>query len=428
MSSSSIVTYTSVYSESEPWRLQWDSDDEMEAPDAALQPEEPEQAPLSSDYDQPLLADASPISLSPGYVADSNSEKNEEEDYANYPADGGDDDDESSDDDDDDEEEEEEEEEQEAPEEDEDEEEEHLLHYLLLTMAKTSVRPQTYMGAATDALIAAVVVALPSSSPPPSLLSLLLSPLPHISSPPQPVPAPSSPLLLPATDSREDILEADLPPQKRLCLTAPTLSFVDTVDATPGRYMSREVGYGITNVWDDKVRDMEETAPTTLEAVNQRVVDLSTTLAHDTHERSTCYVETDAIEARTLKAREPARTDDPEDADSRVATALAEHEANKSKNGDDSHNSGSGGRRQVPTTRKCTYSDFLKCQPLNFKGTEGVVGLTQWFEMMESVFRISNCTVANQVKFATCTLLKNALTWWNSHIKTVGHDVAYGMP
>ncbi|GJR55481.1 hypothetical protein Tco_1406002 [Tanacetum coccineum] len=38
MSSSSIVTYTAVYSESEPWRLQWDSDDEMEAPDAALQP------------------------------------------------------------------------------------------------------------------------------------------------------------------------------------------------------------------------------------------------------------------------------------------------------------------------------------------------------------------------------------------------------
>ncbi|GJV85747.1 hypothetical protein Tco_1525645 [Tanacetum coccineum] len=47
---------------------------------------------------------------------------------------------------------------------------------------------------------------------------------------------------------------------------------------------------------------------------------------------------------------------------------------------------------------------------------------------MESVFHISKCTVENQVKFATCTLLGASLTWWNSHVKTVGHDAAYGMP
>nr|GEW23641.1 hypothetical protein [Tanacetum cinerariifolium] len=46
---------------------------------------------------------------------------------------------------------------------------------------------------------------------------------------------------------------------------------------------------------------------------------------------------------------------------------------------------------------------------------------------MESMFRISNCTVENQIKFATCTLLGSALTWWNSHIRTVGYDVAYAM-
>ncbi|GJU52611.1 reverse transcriptase domain-containing protein [Tanacetum coccineum] len=62
------------------------------------------------------------------------------------------------------------------------------------------------------------------------------------------------------------------------------------------------------------------------------------------------------------------------------------------------------------------------------KCTKGVVGLTQWFEKMESVFHISNCTIENQVKFATCTLLGATLTWWNSHVKTVGHDAAYGMP
>ncbi|GJZ43085.1 reverse transcriptase domain-containing protein [Tanacetum coccineum] len=69
----------------------------------------------------------------------------------------------------------------------------------------------------------------------------------------------------------------------------------------------------------------------------------------------------------------------------------------------------------------------MKCQPLNFKGTEGVVELTQWIEKMETVFRISNCSVENQIKFSTCTLLGNALTWWNSHVRTVGNDIAYAM-
>ncbi|GKA23024.1 retrovirus-related pol polyprotein from transposon 17.6 [Tanacetum coccineum] len=55
-----------------------------------------------------------------------------------------------------------------------------------------------------------------------------------------------------------------------------------------------------------------------------------------------------------------------------VADALVEFEATKnSENGDDSHDSGSG-RRKKRATRECTYSDFLKCQPFNFKGTEGV--------------------------------------------------------
>ncbi|GJV64734.1 hypothetical protein Tco_1475562 [Tanacetum coccineum] len=62
----------------------------------------------------------------------------------------------------------------------------------------------------------------------------------------------------------------------------------------------------------------------------------------------------------------------------------------------------------------------MKCQPLNFKGTEGVVGLTQWIEKIESVFNISGCAIENQVKFATCTLLGAALTWWNGQIRTLG--------
>ncbi|GJW80908.1 hypothetical protein Tco_0144883 [Tanacetum coccineum] len=74
-------------------------------------------------------------------------------------------------------------------------------------------------------------------------------------------------------------------------------------------------------------------------------------------------------------------------------------------NGDGSHSSHGDNRRNVQTARPCFYADFMKCQPLNFKGAEGVVGLTRWIEKMESVFHISGCAVENQVKFATCTLL-----------------------
>ncbi|GKE39114.1 hypothetical protein Tco_1462519, partial [Tanacetum coccineum] len=99
----------------------------------------------------------------------------------------------------------------------------------------------------------------------------------------------------------------------------------------------------------------------------------------------------------------------------------------KGMNGDDSHNSGMGVRRNEQVVHECTYPDFMKCQPLNFKGMKGVVEWTQWFEKMEIVFSISSCSVENQIKFSTCTFLRSALTWWNSHIRNVGHDVAYAM-
>ncbi|GJZ53207.1 reverse transcriptase domain-containing protein [Tanacetum coccineum] len=85
--------------------------------------------------------------------------------------------------------------------------------------------------------------------------------------------------------------------------------------------------------------------------------------------------------------------------DQGVTAALATRDANRSTNDEDSHNSGTGVRRTECVARECTYQDFMKCQPLFFKGTEGVVKLTQWFKRMETI----------------------------SHVRTVGHDVAYAM-
>ncbi|GJS28892.1 hypothetical protein Tco_0489512 [Tanacetum coccineum] len=78
--SSSTVTYTSVYTDSEPVRVFWGADKEpslMRAPphDHVPEPEYPEylapsdaEAPLE---DQPLPVDALHTALSPGYVVDS---------------------------------------------------------------------------------------------------------------------------------------------------------------------------------------------------------------------------------------------------------------------------------------------------------------------------------------------------------------------
>nr|GFC45070.1 hypothetical protein [Tanacetum cinerariifolium] len=60
-----------------------------------------------------------------------------------------------------------------------------------------------------------------------------------------------------------------------------------------------------------------------------------------------------------------------------VAAALAERDADKSRNGDNSNDLGIGGRRQMTTPRECSYADFLKCQPMSFQGTKG-----RWLEKM----------------------------------------------
>ncbi|GJR69142.1 putative reverse transcriptase domain-containing protein [Tanacetum coccineum] len=87
-----------------------------------------------------------------------------------------------------------------------------------------------------------------------------------------------------------------------------------------------------------------------------------------------------------------------------------------STNGDGSHSSHGDNRRNVQTARPCFYADFMKCQPLNFKGTEGVVGLTRWIEKMESVFNISGCAIENQGE-----IKKLEIKLWNLKVK--GNDV-----
>nr|GEX84266.1 reverse transcriptase domain-containing protein [Tanacetum cinerariifolium] len=358
----------------------WVSDEEPEALKGA--PQSPRHAPPSPDY---VPGPEHPPSL--------------DYDLADYLAD----------DNDDDEEKEEDGEEHEQKEDEASKEEDHLALADSTTLPAIDPTP---MAAATEALIAV------------------------IPSPPLPLRALSLPFLLPATDRKEDVPEADVPPRKRLCLTAPTLRFED-----------------------DMVGDIEERAPTTLEELS-RVTDLVATLARDTHEMYIRFKDTQddralqrtrvnmavhvellayQAEVRALHeqnsvlqrqrtkdsnrltrhiqqghdrtrepelARYPEHQDGPADAGSSsqgVVDALAKYEAHRSS------------------------EMAMIAMILEVIEGQRVVGLTQWFEKMELVFHISNCTVACQIKFPTCTLSGNALMWWNSHVKTVGHDVTYEM-
>nr|GEW84849.1 reverse transcriptase domain-containing protein [Tanacetum cinerariifolium]GEW86654.1 reverse transcriptase domain-containing protein [Tanacetum cinerariifolium] len=402
LNASSTVTYTLVYSDYEPWRFQWVSYVEPEALEDT--PQFPkvfstDEVPIK---DQPQPADASPTTLSPGYIVDSDPEEDleddPEEDPADYPTDGGDENEEESSGDDADDEDKEEA----SKEEDEDEKEEHLAP------ADSSAEPiddpvplaeeigPFETDAATKALIATVDVALPSSPPPPSPLLKISSPSLPLPSPPLPLPAPSSPLLSPATDRKEDVPEADIPPQKRLCLTAPTHRFKvrESSAANAARQPRLDVTHATVIV--SLILDMEERAPTTLKELSQRLTNLTVTLTRDTHEmhawqawsqamdsNRAVHAELLAYRAKVKALHEQIRpkSQSPLEIQSLrmdqlmlkippnrttttttpiidatikaliaqgVGTALAEYEANRgSGNGDDSHDSKSDRRTQV---------------------------------------------------------------------------------
>ncbi|GJX55752.1 hypothetical protein Tco_0285649 [Tanacetum coccineum] len=84
-----------------------------------------------------------------------------------------------------------------------------------------------------------------------------------------------------------------------------------------------------------------------------------------------------------------------------VATALEAQAATMANFDNTNRNTRQG---EAPVARKCSYKEFLSCQPFNFKGTEGAVDLIRWFERTKSVFSRSNCTKDCKVKFATGTL------------------------
>nr|GEW26095.1 hypothetical protein [Tanacetum cinerariifolium]GEX41209.1 hypothetical protein [Tanacetum cinerariifolium] len=273
-STSSAVTYTSVYTDSEPGRVFWGADEELSDGDPEEDPEE---------YEDDETEDG-PV---------------------DYPMDGGDDGDDddgysSGDEADDEDDEEEEEEEQLAPADsavviptDElvslPEGTEPIMSPpftdTATTGAKITVRLQAVISFSPEAEVKRLL-AMPTPSP---------SPLASLSPPsagehlarctaPDASPLPPPLHMPPSVDRKDDIPETEMPPRKRLCLSTlgsryevgesstarPTrgrgidYGFVSTSDAEVRRREIREVGYGIRDTWVDPTKTVPEIAHMTV--------------------------------------------------------------------------------------------------------------------------------------------------------------------
>ncbi|GJX10608.1 putative reverse transcriptase domain-containing protein [Tanacetum coccineum] len=280
---------------------------------------------------------------------DEDPKEDPEEDHTDYPADGEDSDDEPSNNDDDDDDTDDEDEE---PTEDE-EEEEHLAS----ADPSVTVRLEPTMSASMEARIVEHDVApIPPTSP-----SYDQAPLGHRET---------------MIRMRDDIIEEDMPLRMRFDPGHDARTITRAADR------AEDAGY-VRSLHASEHRMM-----TSIEEVNLRV----SYQAQVRRQESKDFY-TQLHDARTDRS------------DIRLKIDVAIQRNSTHTQDDASQSSGEGLRRPVQPVRVCSYTDFMKCQPLNFKVTKGVFGLSQWLKKMESIFHISDCDVDNQVKFANCSLL-----------------------
>ncbi|GJV29922.1 hypothetical protein Tco_1386370 [Tanacetum coccineum] len=117
--------------------------------------------------------------------------------------------------------------------------------------------------------------------PPPIILSHTRSDAPSSGTPPLlPIPLPTSspPLHLLSTDRRADRPEVTLPPRKRLGTT-----LVRDIREIM-RDLERDVGYGITDTWDEMLVDMPGAPATDDTELGRRMTEFTTRVRQDTDE------------------------------------------------------------------------------------------------------------------------------------------------
>nr|GEX80562.1 hypothetical protein [Tanacetum cinerariifolium] len=384
-SASSAVTYTSVYTDSELGRNVAESDPE----------EDPEEYEEDETEDGPV-----------GYPMDGGDDGDDDDgNSSGYDADDEDED-----------------------EEDEEEEDEHLApadFAVVIPIDELALPPEGTEPIIPPPSTGAMVTIRPQTSI--SLLPEAEERLARCTAPTAlPSPPLPPPLYPPPVDRRDDILESEQPPRKRLCLSTlgsryevgesstkgrgVDYGFADTVETEMRHQGIGGVGYGIWDTWIDLTEAVPEMAPTTLEGVNTRVTKFAELHEHDTQD---LYALLEDAQDETLRVMRDMRREmgdmqaellalrgQPRSWTARrgqlVQAMIDQALLRNCTNGDGSQSSREDNPRHVQTTRPCFYADFMKCHPLNFKGNEGVVGLTRWIEKMKSVFNISGCAIENQ--------------------------------
>ncbi|GKD05394.1 hypothetical protein Tco_1180368 [Tanacetum coccineum] len=305
-SASSAVTYTSVYTDSEPGRAFWGADDEeiseggiprviAHDPDYVSEPVYPEYIPLEDEHvfpakEQPLPPVDSPTAESPRYITESDPEEDSEE-YeddetedgpVDYPIDRGDDGDnddgDSSGDDADDEDEDD----------DDEEEEEHLApaDSTIVVPTDEPVSPPEETEPAipppsTNITIEARITIRPQASislPPEAKVERLLAMTTPLPSPPISLSPPSAGERLARYETGESSTARPIGGQ------GVDYGFFSTIDAEARRQGISEVGYGIRDTWVDPAEVVPEIAPITVGEVNTRVTELAKLHEHDTQD------------------------------------------------------------------------------------------------------------------------------------------------
>ncbi|XP_022027942.1 uncharacterized protein LOC110929126 [Helianthus annuus] len=80
------------------------------------------------------------------------------------------------------------------------------------------------------------------------------------------------------------------------------------------------------------------------------------------------------------------------------------------------------GSRSKGKERRCTYKDFMACNPATYDGKIDPIACQRWISNIEAVFIRSRCDKEDQVMFATGQLTLQAKDWWDAHSKETGED------
>jgi hypothetical protein len=62
----------------------------------------------------------------------------------------------------------------------------------------------------------------------------------------------------------------------------------------------------------------------------------------------------------------------------------------------------------------CTYGAFKRCNLPSFDGTKDASAAQQWLREIEAVLNVSECREEQKVKFASHSLVSEALCWWDN--------------